>query len=74
MGYLDGPLTGRAALQILPEGGGCRVEFHWMKVEPVGVAAKLYFALGLGTRTHRRRTMETLRMLKEYLENPNSEF
>lgn len=68
MEYLGKPLTGRAALQIVPEERGCRVEFHWMKVEPAGVAARLYFALGLGMRTHRQRTLETLRMLKEYLE------
>lgn len=68
MEYLGKPLTGRAAVEINPEQGGCRVEFHWMKVEPVGAAAKLYFTLGLGMRTHRDRTLETLRMLKEHLE------
>ena len=47
---------------------GCEVAFHWMKVEPVGWAAKLFFALGLGMRLHRTRTQETLRMLKAYLE------
>lgn len=68
MEYLGKPLTGRAALEIVPEQGACRVEFHWMKVEPVGLAAKLYFALGLGMRTHRIRALETLRMLKDHLE------
>jgi hypothetical protein len=69
MEYLGKPLTGRAAIEITPEEKGCRVDFHWMKVEPAGWAAKLYFALGLGMRTHRRGTMETLRMLKNHLEN-----
>lgn len=70
MEYLGQPLRGRAAVEIVPEEKGCRVDFHWMKVEPAGFLAGLYFALGLGMRAHRLRTMETLRMLKEYLESP----
>ncbi len=68
MEYGGKPLKGRAAVEITPEDGGCRVGFHWMKVEPVGFLARVYFALGLGARSHRRRTLETLRMLKTYLE------
>ncbi len=68
MEYTGRPLKGRAAVEIVPEEKTCRVDFHWMKVEPEGWMAKLYFALGLGMRTHRLRTRETLRMLKEYLE------
>jgi hypothetical protein len=79
MEYLGKPFNGRAAIEINPssrsarsgqgpEETGCEVAFHWMKVEPVGWPAKIYFALGLGTRSHRVRTMETLRMLKEFLE------
>jgi uncharacterized protein YndB with AHSA1/START domain len=81
MEYLDKPLRGRAAIEIDPstrparlgrgsEEKGCEVAFHWMKVEPVGWSARFYFALGLGMWAHRIRTMETLRMLKEYLEKP----
>lgn len=69
MEYAGKPLKGRAAVEITPEDGGCRVAFHWMKVEPVGFLARLYFALGLGARSHRRRTLETLRLLKNHLEN-----
>ena len=79
MEYFGKPLAGRAAVEInpsIPSGpsgqalqqGGCEVAFHWMKVEPAGLAAKLYFALGLGMRVHHKRTLETLRMLKEHLE------
>ena len=79
MEYLDKPLRGRAAIEIDPstrsarsgqgpDETGCEVAFHWMKVEPAGWPARIYFALGLGTRAHRVRAMETLRMLKEYLE------
>lgn len=70
MEYTGKPLMGRAAIEIVPEEGGCRVDFHWLKVEPAGWAARLYFALGLGMRTHRLRALETLRMLKEHLEKP----
>ncbi len=69
MEYTGKPLQGRAAIEIVPEEKGCRVDFHWMKVEPAGLISKIYFALGLGMRAHRRRTMETLRMLKNHLEN-----
>lgn len=68
MEYTGIPLKGRAAMEITTEEGGSRVAFHWMKVEPGDWRAKLYFALGLGMRSHRVRTLETLRMLKEYLE------
>jgi uncharacterized protein YndB with AHSA1/START domain len=68
MEYLGKTLRGRAAVEIVPEETGCRVDFHWMKVEPAGLLSKVYFALGLGMRTHRRRTIETLRLLKEHLE------
>ncbi len=68
MEYTGKPLAGRAAVEIVPEVKGCRVDFHWMRVEPGGWAARLYFALGLGMRAHRLRTLETLRMLKEHLE------
>ncbi len=68
MEYTGRPLLGRAALEINPQGSGCQVFFHWMKVQPVGWAARLFFAFGFGLRTHRIRTMETLEMLKEYLE------
>ncbi len=66
--YIEKPLQGRGAIEINPEAGGCRVEFHWMRVEPAGFLSKLYFALGLGMRAHRKRTLETLRMLKNHLE------
>jgi uncharacterized protein YndB with AHSA1/START domain len=68
MEYMGKPLRGRSAVEITPEEGGSRVAFHWMKVEPVGFWARLYFACGLGTRSHADRTRETLRMLKDYLE------
>jgi hypothetical protein len=66
--YEGKPLRGRAAMEINPEEEGCRVSFHWMKVEPAGWPARLFFALGLGMRVHGARTMETLKMLKDYLE------
>jgi uncharacterized protein YndB with AHSA1/START domain len=69
MEYTGKPLIGRAAVEINPEENGSQVVFHWMKVEPVGWAAKLFFALGFGTRAHRLRAMETLEMLKEYLKD-----
>lgn len=68
MEYTGVPLKGRSAFEIAPEKDGCRVEFHWMKVEPGGVLARIYFALGFGMRSHRVETQKTLRMLKEYLE------
>ena len=68
MEYLDKLLRGRTAIEIEPDQNGCQVAFHWMNVEPAGWLARIYFALGLGTRAHRVRAMETLRMLKEYLE------
>jgi hypothetical protein len=70
MEYAGKPLKGRAAVEINTEEIGCRVDFHWMKVEAVGLLANLYFALGLGMRAHRARTMETLQLLKGYLEQP----
>jgi len=68
MEYTGKPLKGRAAIEITPEKGGCQVSFYWMRVEASSLAAKLYFALGLGLRTHQLRTRETLRHLKDYLE------
>jgi uncharacterized protein YndB with AHSA1/START domain len=68
MEYTGIPLKGRAAVEITPENGGNRVAFHWMKVEPGNWQARIYFALGLGMRSHRARTMETHKMLKEFLE------
>ena len=68
MEYIGPPLKGRCSLEILPEEGGCQVSFYWMKVEPVGLLSRLYFALGLGMVSHRSRARETLRMLKETLE------
>lgn len=68
MEYEGKPFRGRAAMEITPQEGGCQVAFHWMKVEPVGWIAKIYFALGFGMRTHQRRSLATLQMLKEYLE------
>ncbi len=69
MDYTGNPLKGRCALEIVPEDKGCQVSFYWMKVEPKGLLAKIYFALGLGSVSHRSRSQETLRMLKEYLES-----
>ncbi len=68
MEYDGFSLKGRSAVEIAPSGSGCNVAFHWMKVEPGHIIARLYFTLGFGMRTHRARTMETLQMLKEYLE------
>lgn len=70
MEYTGKPLLGRAAVEIRPAGAEQMVSFHWMKVEPEGSLSRFFFALGLGERWHARRTKETLRMLKEYLENP----
>lgn len=72
MEYTGTPLRGRAAVEIRAAGAENLVSFHWMKVEPQGLASRLFFALGLGERQHARRTKETLRMLKEYLEKPAS--
>jgi len=68
MEYVGKPLEGRHAIELKPENGGCLVAFYWMKVRPVGIPAKLYFALGFGMRDHARRTKETLEMLKAFLE------
>ncbi len=70
MQYIGKPLKGRAAVEINPEDQGSRVVFHWMKVEPAGWVARLFFILGLGMRTHHARTMETLQMLRGYWEGP----
>ena len=70
--YEDGPLKGRAALEVTPQEKGCKATFHWMKVEPVGAIPRSLFALGWGTATHRVRTQETLRMLQKHLEASNS--
>jgi len=66
--YTGKPLKGRAALEIVPTDEGCQVLFHWMKVEPGNLLAKIYFLLGMGVRAHQERTDETLRMLKNHLE------
>jgi uncharacterized protein YndB with AHSA1/START domain len=71
--YLGRPLRGRAAIELTPENNGCQAAFHWMKVEPVGWPARIYFALGLGMRSHRTRTLATLRLLKQHLEKGNFE-
>jgi uncharacterized protein YndB with AHSA1/START domain len=68
MEYTGRPLKGRAAIEIVPEEGGCRVGFYWMRVEASSLAAKIYFALGFGLKAHQTRTRETLRLLKDYLE------
>ncbi len=70
--YTGKPLKGRAAVEINSEGQGSQVIYHWMKVEPVGWAAKTFFNLGLGMRAHRAGVVDTLGMLKAYLEkSPN---
>jgi uncharacterized protein YndB with AHSA1/START domain len=68
--YVGKPLEGRHAVEVTPEEDGSKVSFYWMKVRPVGWAARLYFALGFGMRAHRSRVTETLELLREYLENP----
>jgi hypothetical protein len=68
MEYMGKPLQGRAGFEIVPVENGCQVSFYWMKVEPKGFFSRLYFAMGLGMSSHRARSRETLRMLKEYLE------
>jgi uncharacterized protein YndB with AHSA1/START domain len=66
--YAGKPLRGRGALEIFPEGEGSRLCFHWMKVEPEGLGARLFFRLGLGQALHRAGTLKTFRMLKAHLE------
>jgi hypothetical protein len=69
--YVEGPLRGRAAVETIPEGDGCKATFYWMKVEPYGWVSRLYFGLGLGYREHAKGMFETLDTFKEYLEkNP----
>ena len=68
MEYQGSALQGRAAMEVTPIEKGCRVSFYWMKVEPMGVFARIYFPLGLGLSSHRRRTRQTLEMLKKHLE------
>ncbi len=71
MDYI-GNLMGRAAIEITPLEKGCRVSFYWMKVEPKGLGEKIYFGLGFGLASHKRRTTQTLEMLKSYLEKSGS--
>jgi hypothetical protein len=68
MEYTERLLKGRSAIEIKEKEKGCEVAFHWMKVEPVGILSRLYFVLGLGFRAHEWRTLETLGLLKKYLE------
>jgi uncharacterized protein YndB with AHSA1/START domain len=68
MEYTGKPLKGRASIEILPDQGFCHVSFYWLRVEPVGFLAQLYFRLGGGLANHRRRTQQTLQMLKAHLE------
>jgi hypothetical protein len=70
MEYTGKPLRGRAAVEINSEHKGCNVAVHWMKVEAVGLLPWLYLKLGLGMRSHRKHTLQTLRMLKQHLEQP----
>lgn len=69
MEYTGSALSGRAGMEVTPLEKGCRVSFYWMKVEPKGLGAWIYFALGWGLASHKRRTAQTLEMLKGYLEN-----
>ncbi len=69
MEYIGSALSGRAAMEVTPLEKGCRVSFYWMKVEPKGFWAWIYFSLGLGIATHRRRTTQTLELLKKHLES-----
>lgn len=66
--YQEGLFRGRAALETAPEGNGTQATFYWMRVEPHGWVARLYFALGLGLKAHRRNVLKTFRKLAEYLE------
>lgn len=68
MEYQGSALQGRAAMEVTPIDKGCRVGFYWMEVEPKGMFARVYFMLGLGLSSHRRRTLQTLEMLKKHLE------
>jgi uncharacterized protein YndB with AHSA1/START domain len=69
--YEDGPLKGRAALEVVPQEKGSKVIFHWMKVEPVGFLPRLLFAPGWGEKTHRANTLKTFELLKGYLADPS---
>ncbi len=66
--YTHKPLRGRASIEIIPGQGCCHVSFYWLRVEPVGFLAQLYFRLGWGLSGHRRQTQQTLQMLKAHLE------
>jgi hypothetical protein len=68
MEYEGCSLQGRAAMEVTPLEKGCRVSFYWMKVEPKGFFAGVYFFLGWGLESHQRRTRQTLEMLKNHLE------
>jgi hypothetical protein len=68
MEYTGKSLQGRASIEIIPDGTQSHVTFYWMKVEPIGLLSQLYFQMGLGLASHRRRTRQTLEMLKEHLE------
>lgn len=68
MEYTGSALSGRAAMEVTPLEKGCRVSFYWMKVESKGLFPRIYFALGWGLASHKRRTAQTLEMLKNYLE------
>jgi uncharacterized protein YndB with AHSA1/START domain len=67
--YEDGPLKGRAALEVVPQEDGTKATFHWMKVAPVGLIPRFFFALGWGMRTHRDNTLKTFGLLQGYLES-----
>ncbi|HVZ80683.1 MAG TPA: SRPBCC domain-containing protein [bacterium] len=67
--YEGGPLKGRAALEVRSQEDGTKATLHWMKVEPVGLLPRLLFSLGWGMKAHRARTLETLQLLKGYLES-----
>ena len=67
--YEGGSLKGRAAVEVVPQEGGTKVVFHWMKVEPVGFLPKLLFSWGWGERAHRANTLKTFELLKGYLES-----
>lgn len=65
--YEDGPLKGRAALEVAPQEGGTKAIFHWMKVEPVGFLSRVLYVVGWGMKTHQAQVGRTFEMLKEYL-------
>ncbi len=71
MEYQGCSLEGRAAIEVTPLEKGCRVAFYWMKVRPKGFLAWLYFRLGWGLASHKRRTRQTLELLKKHLESTN---